>query len=376
MTYEELKQEAAKYQDSMTDFERIKAYSHGKEVDRIPLTLSVGENQAHWYGYTNAQYRASAQVQMDVDRRVMEDFGCGGMKARLLMYAPVLGKAFGSPYNSPENAGEYVTEHLVKDYSELESLSFDPANAPGLKEKVAIAREIVAATEGKCRVTCSVVGPMTGAIALREPSKLMRDLKKDKEKAHKLIDLGVQSQLKWLEYVLSEFKTIGLSIFEPASSGSMISLDAFREFSRPHMEDLLSGIKRLYGRVPSIGIMGKTSDRWADLAEMGFPSFLVDGGADLAALKAAVGDKMGISGNVPPVDVMLKGSIDDVIEAVKTSLIQGSDSPCGYTLSIGGPPPAGIPKENMEAYVYAARRYGRGAKKGRLCRGLVEEDLA
>jgi len=75
------------------------------------------------------------------------------------------------------------------------------------------------------------------------------------------------------------------------------------------------------------------------------------------------------------VDVMLKGSIDDVIEAVKQSLLRGSDSPCGYTLSIGGPLPKGVPKENMEAYVYAARRYGRGAKKGQLCRGLAEEGL-
>ena len=84
---------------------------------------------------------------------------------------------------------------------------------------------------------------------------------------------------------------------------------------------------------------------------------------------------MAINGNVPPVDVMCYGSIDDVIEAVKTCLIKGSDSPCGYTLAVGGQLGFGTPKENIEAYMYAARRYGRGAKRGQLCRGLVEEGL-
>ena len=48
-----------------------------------------------------------------------------------------------------------------------------------------------------------------------------------------------------------------------------------------------------------------------------------------------------------------------------------------YALFLSGSDDADIPnwKENMEAYVYAARRYGRGAKKGQLCRGLAEEGL-
>ena len=109
--------------------------------------------------------------------------------------------------------------------------------------------------------------------------------------------------------------------------------------------------------------------------EMGFISFMPDGFEDLEQLKKDVGHRMAISGNVPPVEVMVNGSIDDVIESVKTCLIKGSDSPCGYTLAIGGQLGYGTPKENIEAYVYAARRYGRGAKRGQPCRGLIEEGL-
>ena len=92
-------------------------------------------------------------------------------------------------------------------------------------------------------------------------------------------------------------------------------------------------------------------------------------------MKEAVGDRMMILGNVPPVDVLKNGTIDDVIHSVQQCLIKCSDSPMGYMLAVGCQIPVGTPIENLRAYVYAARRYGRGAKKGQLCRGLIEEGL-
>ena len=84
---------------------------------------------------------------------------------------------------------------------------------------------------------------------------------------------------------------------------------------------------------------------------------------------------MKISGNVPPVSVLKNGTIDDVIASVIDCLKKGSDNPMGFSLAIGCQVPIGTPRENLEAYIYAARRYGRGAKKGHLCRGLYEEGL-
>ena len=72
---------------------------------------------------------------------------------------------------------------------------------------------------------------------------------------------------------------------------------------------------------------------------------------------------------------MKNGTIDDVIQSVQECLIKGSDSPCGFSLAIGCQVPIGTSRENIEAYIYAARRYGRGAQKGKLCKGLYEEGL-
>ena len=81
---------------------------------------------------------------------------------------------------------------------------------------------------------------------------------------------------------------------------------------------------------------------------------------------------MRISGNVPPVEVLKYGTIDEVIASVISCLKKGSDSPMGYALAAGCQVPPGVPRENLYAYIYAARKYGRGAKKGCLPKGLSE----
>ena len=58
----------------MTPLERAKAYAAGEEVDRIPTTLSEGETIPPLYGYKMHDYYFSADVMVDVESRMIEDF--------------------------------------------------------------------------------------------------------------------------------------------------------------------------------------------------------------------------------------------------------------------------------------------------------------
>lgn len=145
---------------------------------------------------------------------------------------------------------------------------------------------------------------------------------KNKEKLHELLAMSVRCSLKWIEIVNNEFGPTMAGFADPASSMNLISAAQFREFSKPHLRDLLAGFKRITGRVPGTHICGRTKAIWGDLVELGIPSFSVDNCEDLAKLKEAVEDKMSISGNVPPVKVMQNGTIDDVIASVQQCLIK------------------------------------------------------
>ena len=76
---------------------------------------------------------------------------------------------------------------------------------------------------------------------------------------------------------------------------------------------------------------------------------------------------------VRPIEVMKDGSIDDVIEACKDCLRKCGDNPQGYILNTGCQLPIGTPKRNVEAFIYAARKYDRGAQLGKLPKGILED---
>lgn len=370
-----LLEEAEKYQDTMTEAERMKAYAEGKEVDRIPFIMAITESQAGIYGYTMQEYRCSAEVQVDVARKAKKDFHFGGPVATVKFGWRGAAQAIGSIVESPENNIENITDFVLKDYEQLRSLTFDPANNNFLSKSISMAKEIQKLTDGKSKASTRVSGPMSVAIAVRKPELFLRDMIRDKENAHRLLDFCVDCNLKWVKYVSGIFGNVKFSISDPASAGNLISAKMFREFSKPHLKRMIDGIKEITGTIPGLHICGKTKAIWQDLAELKFPSFSVDNCEDLSELKAAVGNTMTIVGNVPPTTVLRNGTIDDVIMSVKECLIKGSDSPCGYTLMPGCQIPPGTPKENLLAYTYAARRYGRGARMGHLCRGIVEEAL-
>ena len=46
-----------------------------------------------------------------------------------------------------------------------------------------------------------VAGPLSTAISIRKPEDVLRDIFKNKEKLHKLLDFSVQCSLAWVDAV-------------------------------------------------------------------------------------------------------------------------------------------------------------------------------
>ena len=153
---------------------------------------------------------------------------------------------------------------------------------------------------------------------------------------------------------------------------NVISKTQFDEFSLPYIKKLIERTEKIMGRKPGSHICGKTSKIWSDLADAGLSFFSVDNCEDLREIKEVVGDRMQIAGNVPPVDVMLYGTVDDVIESCIDCIKKCADSPKGFILATGCQLPIGTPEANIDAFIYAARKYGKGARKGEMPKGMEE----
>lgn len=371
MDYEQLLKDMGQQKEEMTAMERMVAYAKGEEVDHIPYMLIGADTAASLYGYTMGDFRRSLEVRWDIMEKMQKEFGTAA--AGLGLGLKSIGEAVGSTIKYPENGIDFVADHFLKDYRQLDGMEItEPYKCPNLLEIIDSFRK----TKEHFPHFGSgnnVAGPVSTAASIRRVEDILRDTVFRKDELHRLLDYSVQCSLRWIEVVTEEFGPLPVNISDPVASMSVLSRKQFLEFEKPHLSDLVEGIKKITGRMPTVHICGKTKKIWEDLLELGFTSLSVDNCEDLSEVKQCVGDRMRISGNVPPVEILKCGNIDEVIQSVRDCIQKASDSPMGYALAAGCQVPPGTPRENLYAYIYAARKYGRGAKKGELCKGLFDE---
>lgn len=80
--------------------------------------------------------------------------------------------------------------------------------------------------------------------------------------------------------------------------------------------------------------------------------------ADLAQVKADYGSQIALKGNVDPIEVLLRGTPEDVATAVRECIHAAAEGG-GYILGTADSTIAGTPFENIQAFVDAGRRHGR-----------------
>lgn len=369
MTYEQLKREMALQKVELTDSERSQLYMAGEEVDFLPFGFNSPDNALlPLYGFTQKQFRESLEVKKELIRKKKKDFNLEGIS--LGMGLKGIGRAVGSKIRFPENDIESLEECVLTDYSLLGDMEIvQPEKIPFMVKTIETGHQLKEAFPDM-GIRTSVAGPLTTAINIRKAEYVLRDMVRQPEELKRLLQFSVDCSLAWVRYAKNEFGSISCSFADPAASQNLVSRKNFQRFAKPYMKQLMDGIEHITGKKPGVHICGKTRKIWEDLIDIGVKNFSIDNCEDLEEAKEVLGDDMMISGNVPPVTVLSYGTIDDVIASVRECMEKASDSPCGYNLNTGCQVAIGTPRENIEAFIFAARKYGQGARKGHFCKGL------
>lgn len=367
MTKEELYKALKDIKIEMTPKERIKEYLKGNEVDCIPYGFLAPEDaMAAMWGYSNQKIKYSFDIKCQLKNRIKEEYGFSGISASMGLRG--IGEAVGSKIECSELGMDYVSDYIVKNYTEIDfEEPLDVNENSFLREKLNEGKRLQDCFPNE-EISTDVAGPISTAAAIRPVELLLRDMKKRPEKLHRLLQYAVDCSLAWVEKFVEETGGRSVSISDPVTTTDILGYKYFREYSRPYFEKLFWGIHNITGAKPSVHICGHTKKIWNDLMEIGVDNFSLDNCEQIEEAKFCMGEKVFLSGNVPPVDVMLKGSIDEVMESVKTTIEKASDNPKGFMLMTGCQVPIGTPKENFDAYVLAAHLYGRDAKLGKQCK--------
>ena len=363
MTYEELKKEMEKYPETMSAGERMQKYAAGETVDHIPFSLQSNEEaMANIFGYTTAQWRNDVKVHIDVIKRRQEEFNIGGLASGLRLRT--MAQAVGSEIYFPEVGIDRVIKPVLTDYSMLPELMKDnPKKNPVFLAVLQRGIDLIA-------------GPFTNASLIRPVEMILRDTVRNPEKLNDLLKWTVDYTVAYAEMFADEFGGGGCTICDPISCADILGKRNYRKFSHPWLEYLVEGLTQTLGKKPGIHICGKTSPLWDDMLKLKVSSFSVDNMENLADARDKMGPVFGLVGNVAPVDVMLNGTIDDVIETCKQCIINGAEAENGYTLGTGCQVPIGsdrnFPRKLRRVHLCCTQvrqRSAQGNASARHCRG-------
>lgn len=191
---------------------------------------------------------------------------------------------------------------------------------------------------------------------MRGPENFLKDLNKNPEEAHELLEITTESVLRYIDAVCDLDMTP--SIAEPTVSSTLISSKMFTKFAQPYLKRCMDRVAKRRGSASTLYICGRTKPIWDEMVDAGIANLSLDNEEDLAEAKTEVGDKVRLIGNVKPVETMLRGSKEDIFAEAKECIAKAYDSPNGFILITGCDVPVGTSVENIVALMNAARFYG------------------
>ena len=353
---------------AMTPLERAKAYAAGEEVDRIPTTLSEGETIPPLYGYKMHDYYFSADVMVDVESRMIEDFDSDNAGMGLGLRTMV--EALGTELAYPDNSVSYIVKPGMQDFSDLDHMELPDVRKDGRFPIITEAFRRLIDQYGDVRGFGSgLAGPFTTAAELIGTEKFLIATVKNKEEVHRLLQFTTDCIVQCCRD-LNEMLGIKFMLSEPMGAKNLISKRQFKEFFLPYLEQAVRRMNEFQGST-GLHICGQTRDRWQEIADSGVSSFWMDNCESLKDFRDQFGGQVALTGNISPVDILKNGAPEEIETEIIRAIGEAGDNPMGYTLCPGCTTPMGTTKENMIAFMNAAAVYGKGARKGVMPKGMA-----
>jgi len=343
----------------MHPLERFLSAARMEAPDEVPVSLLTSARFfSRLYGIKVFQFFHDPRLMLDATLHTMKRFPdivfFPGLWAD---YGVVVEpSAFGSRIFWPEDYVPFVKGDLLKNPEAIPGLEPPDPKTDGLMPFVLESiRYIQDHAPKDVKYLYAVArGPFQVASYMRGPTEFLVDLRVRPDIARKLIDVCTETAIRWLKVQLEVINN-PVGIFVPDDNASFLSPGLFEEFGLPAYRRIFSefdGLLKVYHNdADSTHILDL-------LTECGFHVFNFSPATDIRKTKEGIGQKVCLMGNIDPVNVMLRGTPEQV-EAECKRCIQIGATGGGYILSLGGGPSMETPQENVEAMVSAAKKYGK-----------------
>ncbi|MEJ2564235.1 MAG: uroporphyrinogen decarboxylase family protein [Anaerolineales bacterium] len=215
----------------------------------------------------------------------------------------------------------------------------------------ALAEERLHADGLGIRMVCAR-GPMAVASFVMGITPLMMGIVKNPQGVTRVLETMTSTIISWLHAQLDTLhQPEGIMLLDDVVG--MISKEHYETLVHPHLRrifDEFDGLIRVFHNdTPCPHLL-------ASLADANFDVFNFSHKIDIGEVKAVMGHRVAVMGNVPPVDVGMRGSPEDVSQWAQTCLDKAAAGG-GLILSFGGGVSPETPAENIDALIATAREW-------------------
>jgi uroporphyrinogen-III decarboxylase len=329
-----------------------------ERLERIPMALIVDSPWIPGYlGLNHMDYFLDPELWFSANRRIHQEFpGITFVPSWWMEYGMAAEpSALGTKIKfwQDNTPSEYHTLRRIEDIEDFPDYEVEADAFMGMTlHRIRMQRQRILDL-GEVLPLVTSRGPLCTAGFVRGTTEFMIDLVEKPEWAHRLIDLCTRLVIDWLK---AQAKAMGdgvEGIFILDDIVGFINEDHYLEFAHPYL-------KRICDAFPPgwVKLYHNDADVTAcldHLPDCGFNVLNWGKQTDIAEVKARVGSRMCLMGNVNPLEVGVRGTPEEVRAATREVLDKRGGE--GIILSVGGWTSPGMPRENILAMLGALEQY-------------------
>jgi len=328
----------------------------GELLDPLPVGLIIDSPWlAGWAGLTVMDYFADDAAWLEANLRAVRQFPemlfLPGFWAEYGMCTEP--SAFGAKCIWPENEFPFAGRMLF-DYAEVDRVKKPNCRTDGMCpfviKRLRRSRPAIEAAGHAIRWATSR-GPMNIATYLLGHTETLIGVRTNPDEVHRLLDVITEFIVDWLRYQKECFPTIeGILVLDDLIG--FLGQSDFQQFAVPYFQRIFASLdvplKALHNDCHGLVTARHLEAMGANLFNFSFEH-------SLGQLREAAGEGVILLGNIPPRDVLARGTPEDVRRSAAEALATMADRR-RLILSCGGGTPPGTPSANIEALCRAAGR--------------------
>lgn len=337
--------------------ERVLRFFQRQEIDRIPVFSGYGNITVHGleqYGWKFADIHVDASKMASMAASTFKLFGfeCAAVPFDMGVEAEALGAGVNFYAHHTDIVYPTISKKVTEKVADLDLRPpADLSRAGRIPLVVDAIRQIKEDIGDRVAVGAWVLGPYTLAGQILDIGDLAKMAVKKGDVVRGVLDT-LADVLIQIGRIYREAGADYITVREMGAGPDILSPRVFKGLIRPCLEKVFAGLDS-----PKILHMcGDTNMIVEEMALCGADAISVDQKNNVAESRRKLGPEMMILGNLDPYGIIVKGMPTDVENAVKQSI---SDGVSAIWPGCDIWPLA--PRENMEALMAAAQKYGRAS---------------